>query len=123
VSASAVALLKLLGVSASAVALLIMLESVSPDVGFTLLHASKNVVAVCTWVQLRDQTSQHPALARTHARTHARARADTHTHTHTQATFCKKVFRRCRSSASSTCCAFSKLTHICMHNVFCMYYV
>ena len=52
--------------SASAVALLIMLESVSPDVAGSLLHASECIVAVCTRVQLRDQISQHPALARTH---------------------------------------------------------
>ena len=55
-----------------------MLESVSPDVAGSLLHASECIVAVCTRVQLRDQISQHPALARTHARSHAR----THTRTH-----------------------------------------
>ena len=72
---------KVLGVSDPAVALLIMLESVSPDVGVSLLHASERVVAVCTRVQLRDQISQHSALARTHARTHARTLALAHTHT------------------------------------------
>ena len=64
-----------------AVALLIMLESVSPDVAGSLLHASECIVAVCTRVQLRDQISQHPALARTHARSLARTHARTHART------------------------------------------
>ena len=58
-----------------------MLESVSPDVGVSLLHASECIVAVCTRVQLRDQISQHPALARTHARSHARTLALSCMHT------------------------------------------
>ena len=61
-----------------AVALLIMLESVSPDVAGSLLHASECIVAVCSRVQLRDKISQHPALARTHARSHAHTHARTH---------------------------------------------
>ena len=62
--------------------MLIMLESVSPDVAGSLLHASECIVAVCTRVQLRDQISQHPALARTHARSHARTLARSHARTH-----------------------------------------
>ena len=39
---------QLFGVSVPGVALLIMQESVSPDVGVSLLHASESVVPVCT---------------------------------------------------------------------------
>ena len=61
--------------------MLIMLESVSPDFGGSLMHTSENGVAGCTRVQVRDQTSQHPELGRTHARTHAHTHARTHPHT------------------------------------------
>ena len=40
--------------------------------------------------------------------THVHDRAQAHTRTH-NTTFCKKVLRKCRSSAISTCHAFSKL--------------
>ena len=63
-----------------------MLESVSPDVAGSLLHASECIVAVCTRVQLRDQISQHPA--RSHARTLARTHTRTHARTHALALSC-----------------------------------